>query len=357
MSARPTNARLSELLIARAEVEEGHRRRALERAGRSAMFVWTEEAAAMTEAGRPLTDLPSVGPWVAEILTEWLAHPDEMEREAPEPAVLRQGFLSRSDVDRALRERPDLRSGLRGDLQSHTTYTDGKDELGAMADEAARLGHSYLAVTDHSKTLPIAHGMDEDGFRKQANAIEDVRHDPVLAASGFRVLHGIEMNVTPEGLGDMDPGLLASLDLVLGTFHSHLRIKEDQTDRYLAALRLGGMDVLAHPKCRMFGRRAGLTADWDRVFAEAAARDVAVEVDCHPFRQDLNVELLRNAVEHGAWISIGTDAHSTGELHNIDYGLATVALADAPTDRILNFLPLDELLAWVGNRRRRAHAG
>jgi histidinol phosphatase-like PHP family hydrolase len=357
MTARPTNARLSELLVARAEAEEGHRRRALERAGRSAMFVWTEEAAALTEAGFPLTDLPTVGPWVAEILTAWLEHPDVMEREAPEPAVLRQGFLSRSDVDRAVRERPDLRSGLRGDLQSHTTYTDGKDELRAMADEAALLGHSYLAVTDHSKTLPIAHGMDEEGFRTQAGELEEVRHDPVLAASGFRVLHGIEMNVTPEGLGDMEPELLASLDLVLGTFHSHLRVKEDQTDRYLAALRLGGMDVLAHPRCRMFGRRAGLTADWDRVFAQAVTQRVALEVDCHPYRQDLDVELARKAVEHGAWISIGTDAHSTGELRNIDYGLATVALADVPTDRILNFLPLDELLAWVGNRRPRAHAG
>lgn len=349
-----TNGRLSELLLARAEGEEGHRRRALERAGRSARSVWNEEATAVVEDGRPLTDLPSVGPWVAEILTGWLERPAVVMDEEPEVSELRVGFLSRAEVNGALRDRPDLRPALRGDLQSHSTYTDGKDELRAMAGEAASLGHAYLAVTDHSKTLPIAHGMDEEGFRRQALDIEDVRHDPAFAARGFRILHGIEMNVTPEGLGDMDPGLLASLDLVLGAFHSHLRLKEDQTERYLAALRMGGIDVLAHPRGRMFGRRAGLSADWDRVFAEAAARDVALEVDCHSYRQDLDVELLRVAVGHGAWISMGTDAHSTGELHNLDYGLATIALAAVPTERILNFLPLDELLAWVARRRNAA---
>jgi histidinol phosphatase-like PHP family hydrolase len=351
----PTNARLSELLSARAEHEEGHRRRALARASRSAMFVWTEEAAALAEAGRSLTELPSVGPWVADVLTGWLERDDAMD-EAPEPSPLREGYLSRAEVDAALAARPDLRAGLRGDLQSHSTFTDGKDSVPAMAEEAARLGHTYLAVTDHSKTLPIAHGMDEDGFRAQAGVIEDVRHDPAMAARGFHLLHGIEMNVTPEGFGDMDPGLLASLDLVLGAFHSQLRVTEDQTDRYVAALRNGGMDVLAHPKCRMLGRRTGLSADWSRVFAEAAAVEVALEVDGHPARQDLDVELLRLAAEHGAWISMGTDAHSTAELHNLDYGLAIIALAGIPTDRIVSFLPVDELSAWVAARRERRAA-
>jgi histidinol phosphatase-like PHP family hydrolase len=104
----------------------------------------------------------------------------------------------------------------------------------------------------------------------------------------------------------------------------------------------------------MFGRRMGLVADWSRVFAEAASSEVALEVDCHPYRQDLDVELLRLAVDHDAWISIGSDAHSRGELHHVDYGLATIALAGVPTDRILNFMPVDDLLAWVGRRRTSA---
>ena len=158
---------------------------------------------------------------------------------------------------RGVAARPARRA--RGDLQSHSTYTDGQDSVADMAQAAADLGHSYLAVTDHSKTLPIAGGMDEEGFARQADEIEDVRHDPALRSRGFRLLHGIEMNVTPEGFGDMDPDFLRTLDIVLGTFHSKLRLTEDQTERYLAAIRNGGMDVFAHPRCRMFGRRLGLS--------------------------------------------------------------------------------------------------
>ncbi len=315
------------------------------------MFEWTEEATDLAGAGRPLTDLQAVGPWVAQIIEEWLEAVDVRPEDVPPIDPLRRGFLSRAEIDAAAAARPDLRAALRGDLQSHSTFTDGHDSVADMAQAAAELGHSYLAVTDHSKTLPIAGGMDEEGFARQAEEIEDVRHDPALRSRGFRLLHGIEMNVTPEGFGDMDPDFLRTLDIVLGTFHSKLRLPEDQTERYLAAIRNGGMDVFAHPRCRMFGRRLGLTADWGRVFAEAAAREVALEVDCHPARQDLDVDLLRLAAEHGAWISVGTDAHSRSELRHIDIGVATIALAGIPTDRILNLLPADDLVEWVRERR------
>jgi DNA polymerase (family 10) len=315
------------------------------------MFVWTEEAADVAQADRPLTELQSVGPWVAQIIEQWLDTAERAPEDLPPVDPLRQGFLSRAEIDAAASSRPDLRAALRGDLQSHSTYTDGKDTVADMAQAAAALGHSYLAVTDHSKTLPIAGGMDEDGFARQAEEIEDVRHDPALRSRGFSLLRGIEMNVTPEGFGDMDPAFLRSLDIVLGTFHSQLRITDDQTDRYLAAIRHGGMDVFAHPRCRMMGRRIGLTADWGRVFAEAATRNVALELDCHPARQDLDVDLLRLAAEHGAWISVGTDAHSRGELDHIDIGVATIALAGIPTERILNLLPADELIDRVREHR------
>jgi histidinol phosphatase-like PHP family hydrolase len=315
------------------------------------MFTWTEEAADVARQGRALTELQTVGPWVAQIIEERLEAADGALEDGLAIGPLRRGFLSRAEIDAAAASRPDLRAGLRGDLQSHSTYTDGKDRVAVMAEAAADLGHAYLAVTDHSKTLPIAGGMDEEGFVKQANEIEDVRNDPVLRGRRFRLLHGIEMNVSPEGYGDMDPAFLSTLDIVLGTFHSKLRLTEDQTDRYLAAIRTGGMDVFAHPRCRMFGRRLGLAADWSRVFAEAAARDVALEVDCHPARQDLDVELLRLAADSGAWISVGTDAHSRNELEHIDIGVATIALAGIPTDRILNLLPADELIARIRDRR------
>ena len=244
------------------------------------------------------------GPWVAQIIEEWLeARRTRREDEAARIDPLRRGFLSRAEIDAAAAARPDLRAALRGDLQSHTTFTDGKDSVGGHG--AGGRGPRPLVPRGHRPLEDAAdrarHG--RGGLRDQADEIEDVRHDPALRSRGFRVLHGIEMNVTPEGFGDMDPDFLGTLDIVLGTFHSKLRLTEDQTDRYLAAIRNGGMDVFAHPRCRMFGRRLGLTADWGRVFAEAAAREVALEVDCHPARQDLDVDLLRLAAEHGAWIS------------------------------------------------------
>jgi DNA polymerase (family 10) len=167
----------------------------------------------------------------------------------------------------------------------------------------------------------------------------------------MRVLRSIEMDVFSDGEGDMDPLALASLDLVLGAFHTRLRVGEDQTDRYLAALRNPAVDVLAHPRGRMFGRRVGIRAEWPRVFDEAVRLDKALEVDASPHRQDLNVELLRLAADAGVRISIGTDAHHSRELSYLPFGLAAAAIARVPRERILNFSPVEDVLAWVRDHR------
>jgi putative hydrolase len=163
------------------------------------------------------------------------------------------------------------------------------------------------------------------------------------------------MDVFPDGTIDAEPAMLVELDLVLGAFHSKLRSREDETDRYLAALRSGPVDVLAHPTTRMFGRREGLRADWRRVFGEAARLHVAVEIDGSPRRQDLPVELARLALAEGvAWFSMGSDAHSVEELGYLRMSLAIAALADIPRERILNFRPAEEVAAWAAGRPGRA---
>lgn len=242
---------------------------------------------------------------------------------------------------------PEWRSGLRADLQVHTTYSDGKATLEEMSDRLEDMGYSHAAITDHSKGLPIAGGMHEDRLEEQGRHIEKVNRAFEARGSGFRVLPSIEMNLSPEGEGDMDPDALARLDLVLGAFHSKLRVTDDQTDRYLAAVRNPTVHVLAHPRCRRFASRLGLRADWRAVFAGAAEAGTAVEIDALPDRQDLDVGLVRLAVEEGTWISIGTDAHYPHELGWVDLGLAAAILAGAPRDRILNFLSREELLAWA----------
>ena len=349
----PSNVDLAELLARAAEQETAHRRRALHGASRAAMFGWTEQAAAVLERGGSLTELWRVGPWVAGMLMEWVEDPPEV----PEPPSLRRGFLTRADVDGALAGHDDWRDELRADLQMHTTYSDGAIPLAGMVEAAGERGYQYVGITDHSQGLPIANGMDEDRLARQADDIAALNRSLQAAGRGPRVLHSIEMNLSPEGEGDMDPEALARLDLVLGAFHSKLRLTEDQTERYLAAVRNPTINVLAHPRCRMFDRRAGLQADWPRVFEAAADAGTAVEIDASPYRQDLDVELLTVARETGVRISIGTDAHSVRELEYMDYGLAAAILAGIPRDRILNFQPVDEVLAWAAERRHRPMGG
>ncbi len=313
------------------------------------MFGWTEQAAAVLERGGSLTELWRVGPWVARMLTDWITDPPEV----PEPPALRRGFLTRADVDAALEGHDDWRAELRADLQMHTTYSDGSVPLAGMAEAAEALGYQYVGITDHSKGLPIANGMDEERLARQGEEVAAMNRSLAASGRGPRVLHSIEMNLSPEGEGDMEPDALARLDLVLGAFHSKLRLTEDQTERYLAAVRNPTVHVLAHPRCRMFDRRAGLWADWPRVFEAAAEAGTAVEIDASPYRQDLDVELLKVARDTGVRISIGTDAHSVPELGYIDYGLAAAILAGVPKECILNFQPVEDVLAWASERRRR----
>jgi histidinol phosphatase-like PHP family hydrolase len=227
-----------------------------------------------------------------------------------------------------------------------------------------KIGRAYIACTDHSTSLKIAHGMTREEIEAQALRIEARNGAEAAAGSPFRLLRSIEMDVFSDGSGDMEPEVLAGLDLVLGAFHSKLRDPNDVTDRYLAALANPDVHVLAHPTTRMFGRRRGLIADWPRVFAEAARLGKAIELDATPRRQDLNVELARIAVAEGVrWYSMGSDAHNAAELGHLPIAMATAALAGVPPERILNYRPADEVIAWAAGVRageaacRRAASG
>jgi putative hydrolase len=173
-----TNAQLAELLARAAENEEGHRQRALRRASRRA-FSWPEEATRLLERGRPLTDLPAVGPWVARTVVSWIESPPEV----PEPPLVRRGFLTLSRVRAVLADHPEWRSTLRADLQMHTTYSDGSVGIREMIEAAAPLGYQYVGITDHSKGLKIARGMNEAKLARQVAEI--VRVNAELRAAGY----------------------------------------------------------------------------------------------------------------------------------------------------------------------------
>jgi histidinol phosphatase-like PHP family hydrolase len=338
-----TNAQLGELLWSAGAEETDHRRRALQGASRASRF-WTEEAAELAVAGRSLTELRAVGPWVAARMHEWLDAPPPI----PEPDETRRGFLTAAEVGRALDLDPAWEATPCADLQMHTTFSDGGVPLEEMVGAAKALGRPYVAVTDHSETLAIAHGMTAEQLAEQGRLIDELNRGFEAAGDGFRVLRSMEVDLFADGSLDMDDATLSTLDLVLGAFHSKLRSKEDETERYLAALRQPRLHILAHPKARMFGRRVGLSADWHRVFAEAARLGKALELDATVWRQDLNVELATIAREEGVeWFSIGSDAHSTFELGFLPFGMATAALAEIPRERILNYRPVEFVRAWA----------
>ncbi|HJQ82521.1 MAG TPA: PHP domain-containing protein, partial [Candidatus Binatia bacterium] len=308
-----------------------------------AAFSWPVEAAALVAENRA-TELPRIGPHLARLLRGWV----ESDVAAPEPPPVRRDFLTLTEARAVLAADPGWAAALRGDLQTHTLWSDGTATIAAMAEAAAARGHSYLAITDHTRTLHIAGGLDETRLRAQADEIAGVN----AALDGrLRVLRAAEMNLSPAGEGDMPPASLAALEIVLGAFHSALRRTDDQTERYLAALRNPHFDVLAHPRGRIYDFRLGLSADWPRVFAAAAEADKAVEIDAYPDRQDLNVALLEQARAAGVRISLGSDAHAPDQLAAIELGLAAARKAGIRRERIVNFLSADALVAWAAARR------
>lgn len=343
-----SNADLAELLARKAETSSGILVRAFRRAARSA-FLWPERAVDLVAAGRELTELHGVGPFIAKELQGWI---DQAPVALMKPPPIRRDFLTRADARVILNADPDWAGRLRGDLQMHTHWSDGSGSVRQMAEAAHQRDYEYIGITDHSKGLKIAGGIDEKELAQQGREIAKVNAS--RGRPGVTVLRSLEINLNPRGEGDMDPEALRRLDIVLGAFHSSLRTKEDQTARYVAALRNPDIQVLGHPRGRIYNFRMGLKADWPRVFATAAKLDKAVEVDSYPDRQDLNLALLKIARKEGTRISLGTDAHHPEQLDFIELGLAATLKARIPSDRILNFMDLPSLHAWVGRIRQRA---
>jgi histidinol phosphatase-like PHP family hydrolase len=341
-----SNQSIAELLATAAESAKQPLQKALRRASRKA-FVWPEEATKLVSEGRSLEELPGVGPSLTKIIRRWMDDPPDI----PAPPEIRRDFLTLPKAQSILHSKPSWSQQLKGDLQMHTVWSDGSDSIEDMAKAAVERGYEFIVITDHAKGLKIAGGINEEQLAMQAEEISQVNDAMAATDQPVRVLRSIELNLSPAGNGDMDGQALSRLDLVLGCFHSSLRKKEDQTDRYLAALRNPAIHILGHPRGRIYNFRLGLTADWQRVFGLAAELDKAVEIDCYPDRQDLSSDLVRLAAKAGCRISLGTDAHGASQLRFIDLGLASALKAGVKSDRILNFMTGEQLLTWAANVR------
>ena len=243
----------------------------------------------------------------------------------------------------------ELRSALRGDLHSHSDWSDGGSPIGLMADAARTLGRDYLALTDHSPNLKIANGLSAERLREQLDVVADINGD----GGDFRLLAGIEVDILEDGTLDQSPEMLDQLDIVVASVHSKLRSdRRTMTDRMLGAINDPHMNILGHCTGRLLqgsrGTRPQSEFDAERVFAACAENNVAVEINSRPERQDPPDELIRLALEAGCLFSIDSDAHAPGQLDFLQYGAERAASNGVPAERIVTTWPLDRLLEWSG---------
>ena len=287
-----------------------------------------------------LRDLPGIGEVTARCITESLA--DE------EPVYLRRmeatGGAPVADLG------AELRAALRGDLHSHSDWSDGGSSIEEMAEAAQAIGHEYLALTDHSPRLKVARGLSAERLEAQLGIVAAVNE----AMTPFRLLTGIEVDILDDGTLDQRDELLDRVDLVVASVHSKLRMESAQmTPRMIAAVANRHTDVLGHCTGRLItggrGTRAESQFDADLVFAACAQFGVAVEVNSRPERLDPPKRLLRLAVEAGCLVSIDTDAHAPGQLDWQAYGCDRAAACGVEAERIVNTLPVEQLMAWTAD--------
>jgi histidinol phosphatase-like PHP family hydrolase len=334
------------------------------------MFGYKRAAAAILRLDMPLTDLigpdgelpriSGIGPGSTRVIREILETGESptveqaIERSGRRADIerrrqLRRHFLSRAEVRRILSDPqfagPTLQQ-YRGDLQMHSEWSDGAPTVQEIADACLARGYRYAAITDHSYGLKIAGGMSMADAADQRRAIEEVN---TRLGKQFRLLQGIEANIDAAGQLDLADDEAGSFDVVLAAPHSRLRRSEDQTDRMLTALTHPAVRILAHPRGRITGSRAGVLADWDAVFAAAADRGIAVEIDGDPARQDLDHALASRAADAGCVFALDSDAHTTTQLSYAETALAHARLAGIPAERIVNCWPLEQLLAWLSD--------
>lgn len=328
----------------------------------AAVLALEEPLSNLVGPGRRLARIPGVGPASERVILEVLDNGasstvdaavarSERAADIERRRGLRAHFLSRAEVLRILRDtRFDgpTRSDYRGDVQMHSEWSDGTPSLAEIVEACLARGYSYAAVTDHSHGLKIAGGMSMAEAAAQHDAIARLNEQ---YEGRFRMIKGIEANIGADGRLDLLPDEAACFELVLAAPHSKLRRGEDQTGRMVAAVATPGVHVLAHPRGRITGSRAGVVADWDAVFAAAVQYGVAVEIDGDPSRQDLDFSLAARALAAGCLFALDSDAHTTSQLAYADTAIAHARLAGIPPERIINCWPAERLLTWLQDRR------
>ncbi|MFH5211530.1 PHP domain-containing protein [Antrihabitans spumae] len=283
------------------------------------------------------TNLPGIGPKTAKVISEAAA--------GGEPVYLTELKSQAAEIGTGGRE---LLAALRGDLHTHSDWSDGGSPIDEMMRRAATLGHEYCALTDHSPRLTVANGLSAERLRSQLDIIAELNAE----LAPFRILTGIEVDILDDGGLDQDADLLAELDIVVASVHSNLRADSDtMTRRMVYAIANPNVDVLGHCTGRLVeggrGTRPESKFNAEVVFEACRRFGTAVEINSRPERRDPPRRLIEMALETGCHFSIDTDAHAPGQLDWQGYGCERAEACDVPADRVINTWEVDELLDWT----------
>ncbi|QNN51780.1 PHP domain-containing protein [Nocardioides mesophilus] len=285
-----------------------------------------------------LKELPGIGAKTAAVVADCVAG------RVPETLAELEAGAGPLDTGGA-----ELRAALRGDLHTHSDWSDGGSPIEEMVATAQEIGHEYVVLTDHSPRLTVANGLSAERLTRQLEVVAAVN---AHLDGAFRLLPGIEVDILDDGSLDQSEEMLGRLDLVVASVHSKLRMEPAaMTRRMLGAVRDPRTNVLGHCTGRLVtggrGTRPQSQFDAAAVFAACAEHDVAVEINSRPERSDPPDDLVGLALEAGCLFSIDSDAHAPGQLDFLDYGCARAVGLGVPAERIVNTWPLKRLLTWA----------
>ncbi len=259
----------------------------------------------------------------------------------------RQEFLL-ADIPFSAEKKDILKeSDIKGDLQAHTNWTDGAQTLEELSESAAEKGYEYILVTDHTKSLAMTGGLDEEGLLKQMRAIDEIntKAQPWGQRLSLCVLKGAEVNVMKDGSLDIDDEMLEKLDITGASIHSHFHMpKKEQTERLIKAMENPHVDIIFHPTGRLMGRRPEIELNMEEIFMAVKRTGTILEINAFPERLDLKDEYIKRAREFGVKFSIGTDAHDKSHLLFMKYGVWQARRAGCEKSDIVNTMPLLKLL-------------
>lgn len=283
------------------------------------------------------TTLAGIGPKTGKVITQAVA--------GGEPEYLAEVMAAAGEIGTGGRE---LLAALKGDLHTHSNWSDGGSPIDEMMRRAAALGHEYCALTDHSPRLTVANGLSAARLREQLDIIAELNEE----LAPFRILTGIEVDILDDGSLDQDEGLLAELDIVVASIHSNLRADADtMTRRMVYAIANPHVDVLGHCTGRLVeggrGTRPESQFNAPVVFEACKQFGTAVEINSRPERRDPPRRLMEMALETGCYFSIDTDAHAPGQLDWQGYGCERAQACGVEADRVINTWSADDLLAWT----------